>query len=105
MEIYDLIANLFNALSHPLRVKIIESIGEKGICVTELSKHIKEGQPQVSRALSILKQQGLVMAKRVKKRTCYSVSNKKVIELLNIAKLIIGEKSYKISKIIKQGGE
>jgi ArsR family transcriptional regulator len=103
MEINDLIADLFRALSHPLRIKILKFIGERGICVTDLCKSINEGQPQVSRALGLLKKTGLVIAKRIGKKTCYSLSNKYIIDIIKQTELIIEENEKKVLQIMKRG--
>lgn len=105
MEMDDLIANLFKAISHPLRIKILNFIGQEGICVKDLCKYIKEGQPQISRALALLKQAGVVNSKRIGKRTCYMISNNNIINILHLAELMIQDKSNKISQVVKKGCE
>lgn len=105
MEMDDLIAGLFKVISHPLRIKILNFIGEKGTCVTDLCKNIKEGQPQVSRALALLKQSDLVYSKRIGKKTCYMISDKNIINILRLAELMIQDKSKKILQIVKKGCE
>lgn len=104
MEIDDLIANLLKIISHPLRIKILKFISKRGVCVKDLSRYINEGQPQVSRALSLLKQSGLVNSKRTGKKKCYVLNDKNIINILKITELIIQNKSNKILQIVKKGG-
>lgn len=104
MEINDLISDFFRVLSHPLRIKIIKFIDKNGICVTDLCKSINEGQPQVSRALSLLKKAGLVKAKREGKKICYSLSNKSIIDIIKQTELILKEKEKRLLQIMKRGG-
>jgi DNA-binding transcriptional ArsR family regulator len=68
-------AKIFNALSDPVRLEIVEFLRDEEKCVCEITPHLKLIQPVVSRHLKILKNAGLV--KRRKKGTwhMYSITN------------------------------
>lgn len=76
-------AKIFNALSEPNRLKIIEFLryGEK--CVCEITPQLNLLQPVVSRHLKILKNAGLV--KRRKKGTwhMYSTTSDEVYNVID----------------------
>lgn len=76
-------AKIFNALSDPIRLEIIEFLRDGEKCVCEITPHLKLIQPVVSRHLKILKAAGLV--KRRKKGTwhMYSITDPGVCELID----------------------
>ena len=59
-KIYSLRAEVFKALSHPIRLKIVEciSIGEKS--AGEIVKHVEAEASNVSRHLALLKKAGII---------------------------------------------
>jgi DNA-binding transcriptional ArsR family regulator len=76
-------AKIFNALSDPIRLEIIQFLRDGEKCVCEITPHLNLAQPLVSRHLKILKNAGLV--KRRKKGTwhMYSVTNPEVYEVID----------------------
>jgi DNA-binding transcriptional ArsR family regulator len=76
-------AKVFNALSDPIRLEIIEFLRDGEKCVCEITPHLKLLQPVVSRHLKILKNAGLV--KRRKKSTwhMYSITNPEVYNVID----------------------
>jgi DNA-binding transcriptional ArsR family regulator len=76
-------AKIFNALSDPIRLEIIEFLRDGEKCVCEITPHLKLIQPVVSRHLKILKAAGLV--KRRKKGTwhMYSLTDPGVCDLID----------------------
>jgi len=76
-------AKVFNALSDPIRLEIIEFLRDGEKCVCEITPHLKLIQPVVSRHLKILKNAGLV--KRRKKGTwhLYSLTDPEVCDLID----------------------
>ena len=76
-------AKIFNALSDPIRLEIMEFLRDGEKCVCEITPHLKQAQPVVSRHLKILKNAGLV--KRRKKGTwhMYSIAHPEVCDLID----------------------
>ena len=76
-------AKIFNALSDPIRLEILEFLRDGEKCVCKITPHVKQIQPVVSRHLKILKNAGLV--KRRKKGTwhLYSITNPEVYDVID----------------------
>jgi len=53
---------VMKALSDPNRVKIVKLLGEKELCVCEITALLKLAQPTVSRHLKVLEDAGLVQS-------------------------------------------
>ena len=77
-------ALIFKALADPLRLKILRFLGEEEKCVSELIPVLKTVQPLVSRHLRILRECGIVSFRKVGNKKPYRVTDKRIIELINM---------------------
>lgn len=102
MNRFELLSELFKNLGNPLRLKILYTLAEKKETVCNLAEIINENQPQVSRALAILKNSNLVICERKGNRVCYKLSSNEIIEILELANNLIKKQSIKIIETIKQ---
>ena len=59
MNIEEL-AQIHRALSLPVRLKILELVGERSLCVNAITRCLDISQPAVSQHLAVLKHAGLV---------------------------------------------
>lgn len=76
-------AKIFNALSDPIRLEIIEFLRDGEKCVCEITPHLKLLQPVVSRHLKILKDAGLVKIRKKGTWHIYSIADPEVCDLIN----------------------
>jgi DNA-binding transcriptional ArsR family regulator len=76
-------AKIFNALSDPVRLEIIEFLREGEKCVCEIIPHVNLIQPLVSRHLKILKDCGLVKDRKEGNRRLYSVTDPRIFEVVD----------------------
>ena len=68
------LSTLFRALSDPTRVGLLLALRERGEqCVSDLRKLLRTPQPTTSTHLGILRQHGLVRARRRGKYVFYSI--------------------------------
>jgi len=76
-------AKIFNALSDPMRLDIIDFLrgGEK--CVCEIVPHVDLIQPVVSRHLKILKDCGLLKYRKEGNRRLYSITDYRIFETID----------------------
>jgi len=76
-------AKIFNALSDPTRLEILEFLREREKCVCEIIPHVGIIQPLVSRQLRILKNCGLVKDRKDGNRRLYSVTDQKIFNVID----------------------
>jgi len=76
-------AKIFNALSDPARLEILEFLREGEKCVCEIVPHVGMIQPLVSRHLKILKDCGLVKGRKEGNRRLYSVTDPKIFNVID----------------------
>jgi len=57
-------AGLFAALADPTRLRLLNLIGGREVCVCYFVEILRQGQPKISRHLAYLRRAGLVAARR-----------------------------------------
>ena len=68
-------AEILKVLGHPVRLKIVVGLTANACCVKDIWECMDLPQPTVSNHLSILRNKGIVTAKRDGKRTLYRVTD------------------------------
>ena len=76
-------AKIFNALSDPIRLEIIDFLKDGEKCVCKITPHLNLSQPLVSRHLRILKNAGLVKRRKEGTWHHYSLTDKRITELID----------------------
>lgn len=77
-------AQLLRILGHPVRLRIVAGLGDRCFCVKEMWQHLCLPQAVVSQHLKVLKDCGLVTARREGNRICYSVRMEQMAELVSV---------------------
>lgn len=80
--------DFFKALSHPLRIRILELLAEGTKSVNELQTCLNSEGSAVSQQLSILRGKNIVVGTKDGKRVLYSLRDPLIAELLNVAREI-----------------
>ncbi|MDH5770505.1 MAG: metalloregulator ArsR/SmtB family transcription factor [Candidatus Bathyarchaeota archaeon] len=76
-------AKVFNALSDPVRLEILEFLRGGERCVCEIVPHVGTIQPLVSRHLRILKDCGLVKHRKDGNRRLYSITDPVIFKIID----------------------
>ncbi len=71
---------IFHALSHPVRLMIVEELLAKKKCVTEIRYLLKVRQPNISQHLLILRMSGIVDYEQSGKTKCYFLKNPQMMK-------------------------
>lgn len=88
--ISELKAELFKALAHPGRVRILEilSLGEHA--VSEIQPRVGiEASSHLSQQLGVLRRAGLVQTRKKGASVIYSLADDEIVELLSVAKHLL----------------
>ena len=67
------LARLFAALSDPTRLRLLNLMGGREVCVCYFVEVLKQSQPKISRHLAYLRNAGIVSARREGKWMHYSM--------------------------------
>ena len=76
-------AKIFDALSDPMRLEIIEFLRGREKCVCEIVPHLNLIQPVVSRHLKILRDCGLLKCRKEGNRRLYSITDNRILEIID----------------------
>lgn len=91
-EALALIAGRFRVLSEPMRLKILDALGDREMTVTELVATTAAGQANVSKHLAILADARLVARRKEGLNVYYRVADETVFDLCNAVCVSLGDK-------------
>ncbi|SHF05207.1 ArsR family transcriptional regulator [Marinitoga hydrogenitolerans DSM 16785] len=102
MTKYIKFSNIFKALSHPLRLRIIEIIGTKKYNISKIKKELEISQSNLSQHLKILEDAGII--KKIKKdnNVLCELKYEKIIDIINQVDYIIKKEIDLSMEIMKK---
>ena len=91
--LYEIKANLFKALAHPARIRILEILSANGrpTSVSEILAHTDIEPTLLSQHLAVLKRHHVVSGHRVGNAVIYELAHPKICELLIIARIFLAD--------------
>lgn len=90
--LYEVKANLFKGLSHPVRVRILELLSPGDpVPVSDLLADTGLEASHLSQHLSVLRRHNLVVAERRASQVFYRLAYPQVADLLTVARLLLGQ--------------
>ncbi len=87
-------ASFFKVVGDETRMKILCTVADGELCVNDISENVGMTKSAVSHQLKLLKEHGLVKARRDGKNIYYSLDDKHVVDILDIAFTHIEHKSH-----------
>jgi ArsR family transcriptional regulator len=87
-QLSDFKADFFRALAHPLRISILDALRDGELTVNEISQQFAVEQANTSQQLAVLRNRNIVTARKEGSSVYYSVSDKTIFKLLDVAKEI-----------------
>lgn len=87
--LYQLKAEFFKTLGHPVRIRVLELLSEREYAVSEMLTEIGVEAAHLSQQLAVLRRASLVVPRREGSAVYYSMANPQVAELLRVARSIL----------------
>ena len=87
--LYQLKAEFFKTLGHPVRIRVLELLSVREHAVSELLSEIEIEPANLSQQLAVLRRAGLVATRKEGSAVHYSVTSPQVAELLAVARAIL----------------
>ena len=72
------------AMSHPLRLKILCTLGDKEISVQDIVEHVGTSQSNISQHLAILRDKGILDSRKDANRVYYRVDDTRALRLIGL---------------------
>jgi DNA-binding transcriptional ArsR family regulator len=85
-ELQTFKAEFFRALSHPIRIRLLETLVAGERSVQELQDILRVDQPIVSQQLSVLRAKNIVVARKAGTTVIYAVRDPLLGDLLEVAR-------------------
>ncbi|WP_406865080.1 metalloregulator ArsR/SmtB family transcription factor [Streptomyces sp. HUAS MG47] len=87
--LYQLKAEFFKTLGHPVRIRVLELLSTREHAVSEMLAEIGVEPAHLSQQLAVLRRSNLVVARREGSGVYYSLTDPQVSELLAVARGIL----------------
>lgn len=84
-----LTANALKAMAHPLRWKILCSLGESELSVGEIVDRTGTSQSNISQHLEQLRNKNIVVARKEANRIYYRIRNTQLLNLIGIMREVL----------------
>jgi len=79
------VAEIFHILGDPTRIRILEAIRTKELCVGDIAALMEISQSGVSHQLRLMKKSRIIKGKREGKLIFYSLNDEHISQLMDIA--------------------
>jgi DNA-binding transcriptional ArsR family regulator len=87
--LYQLKAEFFKTLGHPVRIRVLELLSEREHAVSELLPEVQVEPANLSQQLAVLRRARLVVTRREGSAVYYALASPEVAELLRVARGIL----------------
>lgn len=89
--LYQVKAEFFKTLGHPVRIRVLELLGQREHAVSEMLPEVGVEAANLSQQLAVLRRAGLVTTRKEGSAVYYSLTSPRVAELLAVARSILTE--------------
>ncbi len=76
------------AMSHPLRLKILCTLGENEVSVHDIVSRVGSSQSNISQHLAILREKGILDARKDANRVFYRVADSRTLQLIDMMRQV-----------------
>jgi DNA-binding transcriptional ArsR family regulator len=85
----ELTANALKAMAHPLRWKILCTLGEEEMSVGDIVDQTGTSQSNISQHLEQLRNKNILVSRKEANRIFYRIRNPKLLELIGIMRSVL----------------
>jgi len=89
--LYQVKAECFKTLGHPVRIRVLELLGHREHAVSEMLPEVGVEAANLSQQLAVLRRAGLVSTRKEGSAVFYSLTSPRVADLLAVARSILTE--------------
>jgi DNA-binding transcriptional ArsR family regulator len=101
-ELSQFTAEFFKALSHPMRIRILDTLRSGEVGVNELSIRLKVEQSTLSQQLAVLRKSNIVVGRKEGQNVYYSVPDPAIFRLLDAARQVFNNHLVDIRDLLAQ---
>ena len=101
-QLSDFKAEFFKALAHPLRILILDALRDGELTVNEISQRFEVEPANASQQLAVLRTRNIVMARKEGSNVYYSVNDRTVFKLLDVARDIFNNHLIGVRSMLEE---
>ena len=87
-EDIDRASRSLKAMSHPLRLKILCTLGDQEVSVQDIVDQVGTSQSNISQHLAILRDKGILASRKDANRVYYRVSDSRTLSLIDMMRQV-----------------
>jgi DNA-binding transcriptional ArsR family regulator len=80
----EIAARSLKAMSHPLRLKILCTLGDREVCVQGIVENVGTSQSNISQHLAILRDKGILSSRKDANKVFYRVGDERTLRLIGM---------------------
>ncbi|MBI1956812.1 MAG: winged helix-turn-helix transcriptional regulator [Acidobacteria bacterium] len=100
-ELYECHADLCKVLSHPARLRILNTLRKKERSVTELARRLRLGIGNLSQHLNMMKQRRVLVSRKEGNTVFYRLDNPKMLKAFDLIREILLEQMQRESLLVR----
>lgn len=100
-ELYTLHAEFCKFMANPKRIEILFLLGEKEMCVEEMASAMEIRVPNLSQHLAVMREKGVVEARREGTKMYYTLTNPKTLQACIIMREAMVEQMEKQMDMVR----
>lgn len=107
-RIFELHASICHTLSHPKRLEILNLLRQGELSVSEMAEHLDVSLANASQHLAVLRDKGVVTARREGVNVHYQISSPKIIQACDLMRKVLFEqlaRSGELAEMMQQEGK
>ena len=80
----EIASRSLKAMSHPLRLKILCTLGNQEVCVQGIVENVGTSQSNISQHLAILRDKGILSSRKDANKVFYRVGDERTLRLIGM---------------------
>lgn len=101
-QLYKLHASICHTLSNPKRLEIIDRLRVGEMTVTKLAEALEISQANLSQHLAVMRQKGILTARREKLNVFYKLGNPKIVKACDLMRQVLLEHLESVAEIVRE---
>jgi ArsR family transcriptional regulator len=101
-NLYKIHASICHTLANPKRLEIIDKLRTRELSVTELTLALEISQSNLSQHLALMRDRGILTARRDGLNVYYALSNPKIIQACDLMRQVLLEYLESGAELVRQ---
>ncbi len=101
-RIYEIRAKIIKAMAHPSRLMMIDALAKSEMCVCELTRLVGVDISTVSKHLSLMKDSGLVVDRKVGQQVFYRLRVPCITNFFSCVEAVLSSTSEEFKELVER---